>query len=355
MGKSKKEPRGEEADAEASLGAPTGVPVDLKSVVAMRVDHRAKWLAKACKAVAQGNVKAGQLYDVLSNRKVVQGVPAKVGQRMLRTMQGHIALFSERQQRHLLTDSPLATSFRLPDVDSDADQTGEQAARDKGTASKVARAEDEAAKMEEMMARCRNFVRENANQFAEREQEVERRVREAEEAVIRAQKAAIQAEWDAIQAWHEPFRAWEASSMLAQDEPGQKLEAERAALAKEVEEVAREQRERTMRKRARGSPSSSSDENGTKKRPAEESKKRLAEELKKRLAEESKKRRSSSRSRRSRSRRSRKASAKRRSRDRDRDRDRDREREKERERDRDRDRERDRDRDRRRRRRSSSS
>lgn len=202
-----------------------GVTVDLKSVTALKPESRAKWLAKACKRAADGEVNVKSLYDVLSSRKICHEMHEKAGQRMLRTLRDNLWVFSEKQQRFLGEESPLALKFSAAVERSTAQRGGrsddedgdQQERRPAGARSSTGpSADDAAAKMEEMMARCRDFVRDKADSYEDRQlelQEVERR----------ANAEQLRVEWDAIKIWHTPLEHLELACMVAEDD----LEEER--------------------------------------------------------------------------------------------------------------------------------
>jgi len=170
----------------------------------MKPEQRAKWLNKACRSVEEKSASANQLYDVVSSKKIANGVAGKVGQQMLRTLLDHMAIFSEKQQRFLRQESPLVAQFGN--------------AAPVTTAKVVSKPDDDAAlRMEEMMARCRTFVRENASSYEERQQKCaeEERQRlakleeqEREEAAQRQHEAEL---------WQRSLDIWERAQMTAMD------------------------------------------------------------------------------------------------------------------------------------------
>eukprot|EP00411_Alexandrium_monilatum_P008832 CAMPEP_0175325712 /NCGR_PEP_ID=MMETSP0093-20121207/74153_1 /TAXON_ID=311494 /ORGANISM="Alexandrium monilatum, Strain CCMP3105" /LENGTH=163 /DNA_ID=CAMNT_0016622683 /DNA_START=8 /DNA_END=497 /DNA_ORIENTATION=- len=116
----------------------------------------------------EGRAFGGELYNIVSARKFVAGVPSRIGRKLAALVRENLDTFSEKQQRYLKSrECPLNASYpREPEArkDNSEDEGGDAAAR-----------------MEEMMARCRAFVREKANTFEDRAAEVaetERRARE---------------------------------------------------------------------------------------------------------------------------------------------------------------------------------
>lgn len=80
------------------------VKVDLKSAVALKPDARPKWLMKACKMAEEGRASTTELYNIITSRKFLGGLPAKIGRRLRDTVNDNIVLFSDKQQRFLRSD-----------------------------------------------------------------------------------------------------------------------------------------------------------------------------------------------------------------------------------------------------------
>lgn len=186
----------------------SGVATDLKTVLDMKPEQRSKWLQKACGLAEGGALKASQIYDVVSSRKIASGMTDKVGQQMLRTLQKHINIFSEKQQRYLSRESPLAARFA-----KEEDALPQASPVPRGPVS-----DDAGARMEEMMARCRGFVREKASTFDERQQkdaEEESRRQEEQEERERAEAAQRAADKEI---WQRSLHIWERAQMTSMDE-----------------------------------------------------------------------------------------------------------------------------------------
>jgi len=239
--------------------------VDLKTVLALKPEHRVKWLGKACRAVAEGEASVKHVFDVLTSKKLVHGMPFKSGQRMLRTLKDNLYLFSEKQQRFLQEESALATSFeeRSEDEAGGGDLDVGSAG---GSGSGGGGATDAASRMEEMMARCRDFVREKASTFEDRAKEAEETQKRAAEERRRAAEEQRRREWEAIDKWHRQLEDWESACMAALDERfsrlallAEKAKGEAAEAAVKAEAARAEQRERD-RKRRPASGSSGDDE-----------------------------------------------------------------------------------------------
>lgn len=80
---------------------PEEVQVDLKSAIVLKPEQRIKWLARACKMAEEGKASTTELYGIISSRKFVSGLHAKIGRKMRDIVRENIELFSEKQQRHL--------------------------------------------------------------------------------------------------------------------------------------------------------------------------------------------------------------------------------------------------------------
>jgi len=231
--------------------------VDLKEVLSLRPEQRQRWLAKACRKAADGEANVKHVYDVLTSRRIVADMSDKVGRRMLRVLREHLYLFSEKQQRWLSEESPLAMQFSVDErSDADMDDREEPVASSSGT--KKPQADDAAARMEEMMARCRDFVRAKASTFEERQQEAAEAEHQARLAQQRQAEEQKKREWDAIDKWHKQLEGWENACLAAYDERRHVLEAAAAVAAvaaataaaeKEPERKAEKEADRKSRSR----------------------------------------------------------------------------------------------------------
>eukprot|EP00930_Biecheleria_cincta_P089805 TRINITY_DN79144_c0_g1_i1.p1 TRINITY_DN79144_c0_g1~~TRINITY_DN79144_c0_g1_i1.p1 ORF type:complete len:375 (-),score=77.64 TRINITY_DN79144_c0_g1_i1:123-1211(-) len=103
------------------------VVVDVKSAIILKPEARAKWLSKACAMVERGAASSTDLYDVVTNRKFSGGLPARVGRKLATTLRESMTIFSDKQQRFLMSaESPLGVHFTLrPDVDEADDEDDE--------------------------------------------------------------------------------------------------------------------------------------------------------------------------------------------------------------------------------------
>merc|ERR1719401_2986617 len=120
----------------------------------------------------------------------MQDVTGKSGRRMTRTLQKHLWLFSEKQQR-TLKQCEISTAFSEELQPPPKDSKTAQGSGDKQDL------------MEEMMARCRDFVREKSGTFDERQREADRQ-KKAER-----RKARLEEEWRQIDVWHRKLLQWE--------------------------------------------------------------------------------------------------------------------------------------------------
>eukprot|EP00927_Polykrikos_kofoidii_P013837 TRINITY_DN1600_c0_g1_i1.p1 TRINITY_DN1600_c0_g1~~TRINITY_DN1600_c0_g1_i1.p1 ORF type:complete len:447 (+),score=108.87 TRINITY_DN1600_c0_g1_i1:122-1342(+) len=102
------------------------VVVDLKVALAFKPEARLKWLAKACKMAEEGRTTATELFDIVSSRKFVSGMPWKLGRKARVTVQDHLSIFSDKQQRYLRSDDwALNANFSDKAENVAADKDGE--------------------------------------------------------------------------------------------------------------------------------------------------------------------------------------------------------------------------------------
>mmetsp|Transcript_36815 Transcript_36815/g.72846 ORF Transcript_36815/g.72846 Transcript_36815/m.72846 type:complete len:281 (-) Transcript_36815:173-1015(-) len=204
--------------------------VDVKEVLGLRPEQRQRWLVKACRKAADGEANVKHVYDVLTSRRLTTDMSDKVGRRMLRVLREHLYLFSEKQQRWLSEESPLAMQFSVDErSDGDIDDTEDLVGSSRGT--RKPQADNVAARMEEMMARCRDFVRAKASTFEERQQQAEEAENQARLARQRQAEEQKKQEWAAIDKWHKQLEGWEQACLAACDERRHVLEAAAAAAA----------------------------------------------------------------------------------------------------------------------------
>jgi hypothetical protein len=139
------------------------VTIDRKVVFSMKPDIRAKWLKNALVHIAQQQIRASDIYEIIASSRFVDGVQQKLGQKMAQSLQDQLGLFSVKQKRSLSSEAALLLKFELAQPaptkePADADQKG------RNGASVGAPAEG----IEDMMQRCRAFVREKMSERDEK-------------------------------------------------------------------------------------------------------------------------------------------------------------------------------------------
>eukprot|EP00747_Dinoflagellata_sp_TGD_P212476 gnl/TRDRNA2_/TRDRNA2_85567_c0_seq1.p1 gnl/TRDRNA2_/TRDRNA2_85567_c0~~gnl/TRDRNA2_/TRDRNA2_85567_c0_seq1.p1 ORF type:complete len:408 (+),score=85.61 gnl/TRDRNA2_/TRDRNA2_85567_c0_seq1:198-1421(+) len=135
------------------------VPLDLKSVAAMKPEARVKWLTKAFKMINEEGRSVTELYTTLTSRKFVSGLPSKIGRKLGHIIRQNLGIFSDKQKKYITSDDcPLEREFP---INQSRDEEDDEAA------------EDESSKQEDMMARCRAFVREQASTFDDKKRQVD--------------------------------------------------------------------------------------------------------------------------------------------------------------------------------------
>mmetsp|Transcript_8251 Transcript_8251/g.22692 ORF Transcript_8251/g.22692 Transcript_8251/m.22692 type:complete len:362 (-) Transcript_8251:191-1276(-) len=88
------------------------IRVDLKAAVVLKPDARPKWLSKACKMAEENRASTTELYNIVTSRKFLAGLPSKIGRRLRDIVHENLGLFSDKQQRHLRSDDwPLNAKY----------------------------------------------------------------------------------------------------------------------------------------------------------------------------------------------------------------------------------------------------
>lgn len=87
---------------------------DIKVVLRMSPQERVDWVEKALAAMPRGKVKGQDVFDIITHRKIVSGVPDEVGQQMLQMVKESIVFFSEKQQ-HMIVKCRLVKEFKSGD------------------------------------------------------------------------------------------------------------------------------------------------------------------------------------------------------------------------------------------------
>jgi len=80
------------------------VKVDLKTAVTLKPDARPKWLSKACKMAEENKAPTTELYNIVTSRKFVSGLPPRIGKKLRDIVHENLDLFSDRQQRYLKSE-----------------------------------------------------------------------------------------------------------------------------------------------------------------------------------------------------------------------------------------------------------
>lgn len=74
---------------------------DLKNTLKLAPDARAVWLEKVLIAIPKGKAKPQEVFDIVTHRKFVSGVPEELGVKMLRNVKESLVFFSEKQQLNI--------------------------------------------------------------------------------------------------------------------------------------------------------------------------------------------------------------------------------------------------------------
>jgi len=77
------------------------VVCDLKLTIKLAPDARAHWLERALEAIPKGRCKPQDVFDIITHRKFVSGIPDDLGQKMLRQVKESLMFFSEKQQLNI--------------------------------------------------------------------------------------------------------------------------------------------------------------------------------------------------------------------------------------------------------------
>jgi len=102
----KKKQQEEEAPLETDRG----------QVLALKPEHRVKWLGKALLKGQEGKVSMTLLYDIIAHTKFSMGASENVGRKMNKIVRANLSHFSQKQQRYLEGESKLAKDFRYKGV-----------------------------------------------------------------------------------------------------------------------------------------------------------------------------------------------------------------------------------------------
>lgn len=95
---------------------------DRAQVLALKPEHRVKWLSKALQKGQEGKASMTTLYDIIAHTKFGLAASEKIGRNMYKIVRANLPLFSQKQQRFLEIESKLAKDFarsRAPTADVD--------------------------------------------------------------------------------------------------------------------------------------------------------------------------------------------------------------------------------------------
>lgn len=130
---------------------------DKATVLALKAEHRLKWLSKALQKCQEGKVANTIIYDIVTNKGFTSDVGDKIGVKMFRAIRANLPLFSQKQQRFLQDgECRLVHLFGAKRggapgaAAAGADEAPEAKVRPEGAAN---------AEAESMMARIRDFAR----------------------------------------------------------------------------------------------------------------------------------------------------------------------------------------------------
>lgn len=110
---SRRQPRAQRRNNEETEDGP--VPCDLKGTLKLSPEARSAWLGRVISAIPKGRAKAQEVFDVITHRKFVAGVPEELGQTMLRQVKESLMFFSEKQQLNI-AKSKLVKDFKPQDA-----------------------------------------------------------------------------------------------------------------------------------------------------------------------------------------------------------------------------------------------
>jgi len=125
------------------------VVVELRAATAVKPETRPRWLSKACKMVSEDRASSTELYNIIVSRKFSSGLPDRVARRIIAVVEESVELFSDKQQRYLLSsDCPLMAQ-RGSRVDTTVNEEEAEdivtAEQDRWAAGATARADADAA------------------------------------------------------------------------------------------------------------------------------------------------------------------------------------------------------------------
>lgn len=82
----------------------TPLATDRGQVLAMKAEHRLKWLSKALQKCHEGRIPVNTVFDIVTHAKFTSDANDKLGAKMYRAVRANLSLFSSKQQRYLQDD-----------------------------------------------------------------------------------------------------------------------------------------------------------------------------------------------------------------------------------------------------------
>eukprot|EP00933_Yihiella_yeosuensis_P040559 TRINITY_DN3488_c1_g1_i12.p1 TRINITY_DN3488_c1_g1~~TRINITY_DN3488_c1_g1_i12.p1 ORF type:complete len:370 (-),score=106.62 TRINITY_DN3488_c1_g1_i12:266-1375(-) len=108
------------------------VPTELRDVLhEIKPEKRARWLHKALTFCAKGSIKIDHIYEVVRDKKFVQGVNGKVGFQCKQLVMANSHLFNSKQQKFLQSDSCKLSQFTKEDAEEAGGEKAEKKSKKK--------------------------------------------------------------------------------------------------------------------------------------------------------------------------------------------------------------------------------
>mmetsp|Transcript_131758 Transcript_131758/g.409583 ORF Transcript_131758/g.409583 Transcript_131758/m.409583 type:complete len:305 (+) Transcript_131758:173-1087(+) len=85
---------------------------DRAQVLAMKPEHRLKWLSKALQKCQEGKVPPNTVFDIATHARFTADATDKIGAKMFRIVRANLQLFSSKQQRYLESECQLVQMFK---------------------------------------------------------------------------------------------------------------------------------------------------------------------------------------------------------------------------------------------------
>mmetsp|Transcript_145965 Transcript_145965/g.406622 ORF Transcript_145965/g.406622 Transcript_145965/m.406622 type:complete len:336 (+) Transcript_145965:83-1090(+) len=90
----------------------TPLATDRGQVLAMKPEHRLKWLSKALQKCQEGKMPTNTIFDIVTHAKFTSDATDKIGSKMYRAVRANLQLFSSKQQRFLEGECRLVQLFK---------------------------------------------------------------------------------------------------------------------------------------------------------------------------------------------------------------------------------------------------